>query len=246
MKLHIFLDIDGCLINSKGEFTINPDLIKSKIRELEKKGFVCGINSNRGLNELLVFAKTIGANGPIISERGAQIYWGKKCRSKEFTQKIDFPMFNGKLVSIGNFKNDKHNKYSDGVFIDKERRYNLSLYCRKNGDCDFTKAEELVKELKKKFPKNKTYSTPKAQVWSFNDSINKGTALKGYKKNILPAKIAMIGHDSGDLEALKEADISLLTNNHSLDLEVDFIAKSSYTEGVLECLNYLLEEYNDY
>lgn len=76
----IFLDIDGTLIqeNQKPNTTRLPRVIK----ELSRKGFLFGLNSNRSIEDVLPIYTQFGLNGPLVLENG--IYFKKSPQKKNF------------------------------------------------------------------------------------------------------------------------------------------------------------------
>lgn len=68
----VFLDIDGTLLDAT--YTSNDPTLAAYIEELQREGFIFGLNSNRSLEDILPIAKQFSIDGPLIGENGVFSY----------------------------------------------------------------------------------------------------------------------------------------------------------------------------
>ena len=66
----VFIDLDGTLLNSKGEIT---EYTKNTLLEAQKRGIKVVLSSGRVSTSTMQFARQIGLNGYIISGNGSVI-----------------------------------------------------------------------------------------------------------------------------------------------------------------------------
>lgn len=82
IKKIVFLDVDGTLINSyKGP---NSKNFTSTFEEIQQKGVLLSLNSNRSIEDLLPIIKQFKIKGPIVVENGAYIYFPQNGIVHEF------------------------------------------------------------------------------------------------------------------------------------------------------------------
>ncbi|MDE5586959.1 MAG: HAD-IIB family hydrolase, partial [Bacilli bacterium] len=71
MKKYIFIDIDGTLLNSKGEVT---EETKDAIEKAQKEGYQIVLCTGRSIRHTLRFQKKCQASSYLIVCSGGQIY----------------------------------------------------------------------------------------------------------------------------------------------------------------------------
>ncbi len=227
MSYVVLSDIDGCIIDGKGQMNENMDELVSAIRALKSEGHIFGLNSNRGLTDIMKFEFAEEAD-LIIAEAGAFMAWS--VRELEYAKKIDFQHPDVQKARIEDVKN---RILQDGCYMDVERAYGVSIYCLKKGKPDIGSAQRLEAVLKKQHPKNLTWSKENGHVWSLSSECDKASAFEDIK-NYARMDIVMIGHDEGDRKAFEKSDICLCPRNTTL--EANYISDHEYTRGVIDCL----------
>ena len=91
----LFIDLDGTLLNSKGEIT---SYTKKIIKEAKEKGLYVILCSGRSNNDVIEKSKTVNASPIVISNNGALIF-NYELNTKIYESKIEL----NTLVDIWNF-----------------------------------------------------------------------------------------------------------------------------------------------
>lgn len=263
-KILIFLDIDGTLIkpNQKPNSKQLPDVIK----KMAAKGFLFGLNSNRSLQDVLHIYKQFQLNGPIILENG--VYFKKNDRSRkiflikhplrfrsitkqtlhEFIQKFNIKckFILGDTVKL--IKSNKLNSIPLAIIANGFREYTGSVHIYQYGKRDTKLSIKLNDFLKNYFAKQKlnmSVEMPRSfgNVVFWPKEINKGKAMKMVKKYYKKYEFIMIGDDLADLKTLKEIKYFFAVGNaqDEVKAKADFIANQKYTKGVIEAIEYLMD-----
>lgn len=265
MKTLFFLDIDGTLIleNQRPNTNELQQFIK-KFRNSNKVLF--GLNSNRPIQDLIPIYKQFNLNGPIIVENG--IYFKKSLHDKPIFLVNNPPQALPKIVkkiirsycvssqkpilfkvtdTVKFFKRSKKIK-SRMILMDKFRRYTASLHALNNGKRDRQLAKKIKKYLDRFviFKKNKIeikVSEVFSNILLQTTLINKGRALKKIRQFYQNYQFIMIGDDENDLSVVNNVDkIAAVSNaTKKFKSQANFIAKKSYTKGVLEIIKYYLK-----
>jgi len=232
----VFMDIDGCILDQSGECNASIEELVRKIKEEEEKGFIFGLNSNRGEEDLKIIQKMLDLEGPLIVENGAAILFREKY---EYAQHLKAPE-NYIPIVISNLK--KTSEYKSGIFYDSRRAYTFSIYCINKGKPDLKTAVNVKKELEKIYPRHKVWIKPnKGHIWCIDPNVNKGTAISEFIK-IYNARVAMIGHDHADIPALAKAHMSAVPANCSGGISAHYKSRLSYTKGVIDCITNICKQ----
>ena len=115
----------------------------------------------------------------------------------------------------------------------------MSAYCLSNGKADLKMARKLEREIRRQYPNHLTWVKDNGHLWCLPLGLDKGTALKEFTR-LYGGDVVMIGHDSSDIPALRAASLSLAPANAVLDINVDYISPYPYTEGIVDCLEYVM------
>jgi len=232
----VFMDIDGCILDQNGQFNAPIGELVRKIKEEEEKGFIFGLNSNRGEEDLRRIQKMLDFEGPMIIENGAAILFREK---HEYAQHLKAPEHYIPIV-ISNLK--KNLEHKSGIFYDSRRLYTLSIYCINKGNPNLKTAFNVKKELEKIYPQHKVWiKPPSGHIWCMDQNTNKGTAISEFI-NVYNARVAMIGHDYADIPALAKAHVSAVPANCTDGISAHYKSRLSYTKGVIDCITYICKQ----
>jgi len=260
-KTLIFLDIDGTLI--KPDQTINDRRLPSSIRRLSKRGFLFGLNSNRSLEDVLPIYRRFHLNGPIVLENGTYFIFRKKKVFLIKNQKHITPRFvEGLLRSfVKQNKLDAVISVNDSVKVlassttnttpllflaNKYRKFTGSIHILRYGKRDRVLAQKLVSFIKRKFRRDKldftvTRTETFGNVIFYPKQSSKGLALQRLKKYYRNYHFYMIGDELSDFKAIHPIGSFFTVGNAAPKVKkvAQYIAKDTYTKGVVETLSYL-------
>lgn len=264
MKLLIFLDIDGTLIQPNQK--PNTNKLPSLIKRLSHKGVLFALNSNRSLEDVEPIYKKFSLNGPMILENG--VYFIDKGKhkmlirdAKSIRQRVT------KIVKDFTVENDLKCKVlctdtvriirSAGlkknpliILINSYRKYTASIHIYRYGIHDRELAQKLTKYIRKQFLHEKDdflVESPKSfgNVVVFPKGADKGKALKKIKEYYPGYEFYMIGDDLADLKTMREIKSFFAVGNAQQEVrkKASYISPFTYTEGVVDILEYLAKFY---
>ncbi len=215
----IFLDIDGTLLG-KDQKSNEPEL-PGLIRQLARRGFQFGLNSNRAYEDVLPIIKAFHLTGPFVLENGAYILPALD-KKKIFTKRMpaDIPSRvkrslsavinakfpDAKLVYADTVKLIKKGNWPQGVwfFANRNRKFSASIHNRVNGRPSFPLAVRIAKELNAHFrirqPDLKAVANRHGGTVTIEvRGVHKGSSL-GMVRRLYPGTpLIAIGDGEGDI-----------------------------------------------
>jgi len=231
---------------------------------MSKTGMLFGLNSNRSFQDIKKIYKKFRLNGPVILENG--VYFKKNIESKkifliknplrlkrfsaqiikEFIKKhgIDCEFFFGDTVKF--IKSKKVKIAPLAILVNGFRDYTGSVHIYQYGKRDLIIAKKLSNFLKNYFKKHKFNLAVECtksfgNVIFYPKKIDKRKALQKIKKYYNDYDFVMIGDDLADVMVRNEVKYFFAVGNaqEQVKAKADFVAKQTYTKGVIEILNYL-------
>lgn len=265
VKLDVFLDIDGCLINSNYEFTAPLAELRARVNKYSAN-MNLNINSNRSLQNILDICNKLNFNGLLVYENGQGIFdpirnidfdsVGIAINRKELIDKllkisdeVSFISTDELLRNPQGFSSLK----SKVIFCEKTRNFTATIYPRIIQDRVPIINLEFLKEtedfLMKKYGLG--YNVRSSNVYG-NVILTPHGALKSnpMQKIAKGNLIASFGDEFADTFMFKESTPTLIGCPANASDEVkDFVNKNgglvsnaTYTAGVLNFLDYLNEK----
>lgn len=265
MKLLFFLDIDGTLILEDQK--PNTKKLQQFIKNFkDNKNVLFGLNSNRSIEDLRPIYEEFNLNGPVIVENGicfrkringkifflANIFFNSlpkiiEKELKSFCKSYKEPVY-FKVVDTVKALKTVRKKSGKIILMNKFRKYTASIHVFNNRKRDGRFAKEIKEYLEEKIDcKKMNLEIKMSEVFSNilvqTSLIDKGRALKKMRQFYPDYEFIMIGDDEGDLNAINNVDYIAAVSNAVPKLKkiANMIAKKSYTQGVLEIVEYYLK-----
>lgn len=264
MKLLIFLDIDGTLIQPNQK--PNTNKLPSLIKRLSRKGILFALNSNRSLEDVEPIYKKFSLNGPMILENGVYFIDNGKRKilikdAKSIRQRItrivkDFTVENDLKCevlctdTVRVIKSVGLKKNPFVILVNSYRKYTASIHIYRYGVHDRELAKKLTGYMKRYF-RTEELSLHVESPASFGNIVvfpkgaDKGKALKEIKKYYPGYVFYMIGDDLADLKTLREIKSFFAVGNAQQEVQkkASYTSSFTYTEGVVDILEYLAKFY---
>ncbi len=257
----IFLDIDGTLLD-KNQKSNAPGL-PSLIRQLARRGFQFGLNSNRAYEDVLPIIKAFHLTGPFVLENGAYILPALD-KKKIFTKRMPadipsrvkrslsavmsakFPA--AKLVYADTVQLIKKGNWPQGIwfFANRNRKFSASIHNRVNGRPSFPLAVWIAKELNAHFrirqPDLKAIANRHGGTVTIEvKGVHKGSSLRMVRQLYPGTPLVAIGDGEGDIVLRPYVDGLYAVRNAIPQLKKvsDGIATRPLARGVVEILKTL-------
>jgi hydroxymethylpyrimidine pyrophosphatase-like HAD family hydrolase len=243
----IFIDLNDTLIDDNG-LTVSVDELKTAISKAHKKGWEIGICSDSPEAPLKKWARDHGINGSVIYENGQSVLqenldsnnikkivlaWTKD-NSVEILSEAIAPEFGGKI--IGN-----------GIAFGLRRNFSVSIFCQKNNLPNLLLSEKLGNYLKEELKNNCVEISPENGFIGIHASDYrqmKGKALRAIGWSLYKEKKEcwMLGNSVSDItQAPALCGFGAVGNaSDQAKKMADIIAKSSYTQGVIELIEKII------
>jgi len=255
------VDIDGTLLNSKGEIT--PRTVKA-IRNGVEKGLIFTIATGRPIQGVEYLNDILGLDLPYITYNGAmavlgksrKILWEQKLSPRDardiinIGQKFDVSMMIWKdnCLYVNRF-DEKSEKYRSQSRV-KPVIYNDVNEITENGVTkilwyeDQDKLEKYLKELGNYLSGNVTYFTSLPYFLEFVDKrASKAIALEklGQYFNIKQSEIIAVGDGFNDISMIEYAGLGVaMGNSHeTIKQKADFVTLSNDNDGIA----YVIEKF---
>ncbi len=257
----IVLDVDGCLVEKLNRYTVPEDILLSRFEEVKNKRATININSNRPLSGIIPVYLELSFNGAIIAENGAIYYHPleietftslEDCFDRNLLdsvlKKSGYKVVYNNIVEIFSSPKEVAERFSEGekiVFADDDRTYNMALFPRKvkNGELTwlFDDLEGLCNSLKSSFNNFNVSGRSLFCGVSVEPSIlSKALFMGRFEK-----PVASFGDTMQDWSMMQVSDYIGCPANSQDKLKDKvrgangFISEKSYTEGVVDFLDYL-------
>ena len=239
----VCIDMDGTLLNSKGEVTKEN---KEALQRAQEKGVHIALTTGRIYQSAKGFNKQIGLNGPIISANGtyiglpnqAQPFYYKgftydevitfyQC-AKKYPVEIHFSTIKGILCDVRVKSTEDYHNTLNNMLPEKER-FEIAYV----GDFDnafkvyegqilkafcMAEAKEVLKQLKEELLKLDLYEV--SSSWDNNIEIMPKGIDKGYGVcklaellNISREEVVCIGDNENDLSMIQYAGLGIAMGN---------------------------------
>lgn len=253
----IAADMDGTLLNSKGE--LSPRFFPL-LQKLQTNGIQFAVASGRQYYNLLSFFEDYKDSLIFINENGSFVVKGTKSiftneiPEQEYTSvsKIVHSIQGAHLILCG-----IHGAYIETAnpqIFEKAKMYFKRLtmvssaldIAKKDVICKLAIYDEIDAEtnaypvLKQLPPQFATYLSGKIWVDVMHAEVNKGAAIQMLQKrlNILPEETMVFGDYLNDYEMMQTAKYSFAMANAHPDLKKisNFTAKSNDEDGVVEAI----------
>lgn len=268
-KKVVFLDVDGTLINEKGEI---PKTAQDAIRRAIKNGHKMVVCSGRSLFQMqknlleLGFSGIIGSAGAFVIVDGQEIYHAyieeaQRKKAAEFLEKNNiiyyFQIDNGSVISAENKKRvyeygaEKLNVNLDylepllGTFYVQEQVWDNEKEEKIIYFDSMLSVEELNQELQPYF-EAVVMSMPGANA-SCGEigiaGINKATAMKIYLEHVGVSRenCIAVGDGPNDLQMMEYAGVSVAMGNalESVKERADFVTTHIDDDGIVKAFEKL-------
>jgi len=263
-KIIVFFDIDGTLI--RPDQTPNDKRLPQLVKELSKRGFLFGLNSNRSLEDALPIYKQFCLNGPLVLENGVySIRGGRRTFLIKNPERIQRRFVEALLRafigqrgltaavavtdSVRVLTSPKTSRIPLLFLANGYRKYTGSIHVLRYGVRDRALAKKLASFLRGVFRSRKldfVVECPRAfgNVTFYPAGAGKGLALRRLRQRYPGYRVYMVGDDVGDLMMLRHADAFFAVDNAAPQAKrkARYVARGTYTKGVVEVLNYLAKQ----
>jgi len=262
MKNVVMIDLDGVVLNENYKTTKE---IHSTIKKLENSALVVP-NSDTPINRLKrLFLDSVGLTPEVtIGEKGAIIdFFGTifltRCVPQiyEYRKEVvkTFNKIGGKVLeSEYPIHAKRYQKFSPGekiIIVDNSRQASISIFFFKAGNtgnlevdnkwtefCSGILSQIDLPEGLDEYEYNYKYGV------AISNAINSSKTLgvQFLKKELDPANYFMIGDSASDIiQDNKVLHLAVGNADDDLILVSDFVANKKYTEGLEECLEWILK-----
>jgi hydroxymethylpyrimidine pyrophosphatase-like HAD family hydrolase len=226
MQRIAFIDVDRTLINE--EYRLTDPQLRDVIAQKQSEGWQIGLNSDSPLRTLNYWAQHLGLNGPIISERGAEVLFPEDDARIVFTRSgaairelrrhliakcLDLPetefVCGDALAFIRSVKVLPYTLASTLIAYNGLRRYSILFFVRKiapqSGDLllDTALLREVVRNIDADLAASELVaegrSDPDYSVFSRSPSdVTKGSAVLQVSRECHVDRMVMIGDSMSD------------------------------------------------
>ncbi len=254
----VVTDIDGTIYSEKQGLTDN---VKACMQNLIKNGIHVAIATGRTYASAKYIADEIGIECPLICYQGGLIntYDGKILDVKYLPQDIA-----RKIVTELRNRNIHMNIYiEDVLYVENDNDY-IKAYVGNKGidyfkvnsfdDLDFSKLnkilaidnnpqliEDLIKELKTKYPEIYVVKSTDTFCEIANKEATKGNAIKflANKLGFTEKEVLAIGDQNNDIEMVKTAGIGVAMGNGTEEIKAkaNYITDTVDNEGFVKAIN---------
>lgn len=267
-KKVVFLDVDGTLVNEKGEIPKTAQYALQKAKENGHKLVVCSGRSLFQMQESLLalgFSGIIGSAGAFVIADGQEIYHAyideeHRKKATEFLEKHNviyyFQIDNGSVISAEN----KKRVYEYGAKLNMDPAYLeplLGTFYVQEQVWDNEKEEKIiyfdsplsVEELNQEL--QPYFEAVVMSMPGANDScgeigiagINKATAMKIYLEHVgvTSENCIAVGDGPNDLQMMEYAGVSVAMGNalDSVKERADFVTAHIDEDGILKAFEKL-------
>ncbi|MDO9231734.1 MAG: HAD hydrolase family protein [bacterium] len=243
----IFIDLNDTFIDNNN-LTVSAEELKTAISKAQEKGWEIGLCSDSPEEPLKKWAVEHGINGPVIYENGQPVLQEKldtknikkiigdwaKDNAIEILPETIAPEFGGKICG-------------DGIALGYGRKYSISIFCWKDNSPNAFLTEALGNYLNKNLMELDIDCAPEYGFIGIHSSDYrkmKGKALRaiGWALHKENKECWMLGNSVSDATQAPAlcgfgsvANASDQTKNMA-----DIIAKSSFTQGVIELIEKII------
>ena len=261
-EIDVFLDIDGCLINQRYEFTSSLDKLRLAAKQISDKARI-NLNSNRSLPSILKIWERVLFNGLLIYENGIGTYnpitkEGDSFGQSEFDRDSLLSILNGvaegfDFISTDELVREPKKFVSDiasKIYFEETRKFTLTAYPRlfKN-NIPFIDPEYIT-EVKKRFESafSNSYNIRTSDSYGNIILVPKNAIKSNPMRRISRgSNIASFGDELADTCMFDESSYGLCgCPGNSPELVKDFVKRQEgfvssedYTNGVIGFLEYL-------
>jgi len=256
------MDLDRTIIDES--YQITDKNIFGTLKDA-KRLMVIGLNSDTPIISLRQWRSylRIGHTGPLIAERGAILevqgkkHFVSKARFASFKKNVIQAVqeaFPGTKIALGDvtqmlIEKQKFLDCSKAVMINDYRECSFSCYLRVIDDSgqpviDHNWSDNVLRVIKNvvlPLHVDKPFYDPEYGIFIINaiDTIKSSGAKVLLSKNYHDYKLFMVGDSMSDY--LEEIAVHCAVNNakDAFKEKSSFVAKSKYTSGVIECINWI-------
>ncbi|MAF34232.1 hypothetical protein CMO91_00125 [Candidatus Woesearchaeota archaeon] len=260
MTVLVLLDIDGTLLNEHYHLTSKE--IYSTIEDLQRKGVVFCLNSNRSKEDLIPIYDHFKLNGCMIGENGAfSILDGKEhlyadqapvlklkqILPERLTAEVPGSVF--LFEDTVNFlKHDFRASAQVVLLANKFRKYTMSIHVRRNQDGHLAKDLDLTQQIadyikgiieEQDLSLRVAVSQAFGNVLVFPTTCDKGTTFAKVRDEFYnQATTCMISDDWADEPLINQVDHFYAVANAEdvVKAKAEKVATKPYTQGVVEIL----------
>lgn len=267
MYKFIALDIDGTLLNSKGEI---DKTTKEAIFEAQKRRALVTISTGRPIQGVTKYIQELKIDAPIITYNGAMIVdsvsndilYSKGLSRDDARQAIELGL--SRDISMVIWANNELyvNRIDDNVDQYKLLSGNIPIVVddyNKVIDLGITKVlwidtasniQKHMSEISKTISKTISYCTSKATYLEFFDiNVSKANALEFLSKeyDIKREEMIAIGDGYNDLSMIEYAGLGVAMGNaeSGVKAKADYITKSNDDNGIQEVIKKFILEGKD-
>lgn len=261
----LFFDLDKTLIDESYQIQ-NPDVIKS-MEELQRRGWILGLNSDTPISALKKWSELFGLEGPIIAEKGGIIMFDKhiyfdqqlqqefeKSRENIITAAKNIPnifVWEGDQVELLKQKEKlPQAALSTAILISNLRLLGISFHIRKvdaNGNLinDKEKFREITNILHSSYPNIENLEideNPEYGIVILSSSRN--SKREGVKKVMELASWINVGMVGDSITDYLGHDIAtqyaVANSSDEYKQKSNFLATQPYTNGVKEICDLII------
>lgn len=256
----VAVDIDGTLLNSKREITINT---KNSIKEAIKKGIIFSISTGRPLRTAKIFSEIIDEDIPMITCNGALVVTSRSLKTifeknltndqvKQIIEIID--SYHGTYI-LWSFNDLYFNKIDDYTINYQEMSKVKGILIDENHPIPYNKTAKIIwfdkNESLKEYQNNilkklkgVNYFTSQLTFLEFvNEDVSKALALEKLGKyySIKKEEMIAIGDGCNDLPMINYAGLGVAMDNSEQEIkdQADFVTLSNDDDGV----SYVIEKF---
>lgn len=255
----IVFDIDGCLLNTRYQYTIPFETLCGIIQRGKSEGMTFNINSNRSLSSMLKIYNELDFNGFLIGEGGAYLYDPNTDQTDSFTEnEVDrsalIDILNELTPNVAIVDTDEVIKrpqeyaedYTAGevvIFLEQSRKFTMTAYPRivQKGTLVFDQGllESIAIEMVPEF----TEYFLAANLRYGNILLSPKNLEKGSMFSRLPKPIASFGDTNQDISMFENSDFCGAPSNATENVKrrvfelKGFVSNKDYTAGAYEFIN---------
>ena len=261
----LFFDLDKTLIDKDYQLQ-NPDVINS-MAELQKRGWVLGLNSDTPVSALKNWGNILGLQGPIIAEKGGvvmfdeQIYFDKKIQEEFKKSRADIIEIAKKIPNIFIWEGDQVDllkrkeklpqaALSTAILISNLRLLGISFHIREvdiNGTLinNKEKFKNIISELRSSYPKTDDLEIDENPEYGIvilsSSKTNKRNGAKRVMELASWTNIGMVGDSISDYLG-DDIAVQYAVANSSPEYKQrsKFLATQSYSNGVKEICDLII------
>jgi len=262
----LFFDLDKTLIDK--DYQITDTRIIDSMGEMQVRGWVLGLNSDTPLSSLEIWSKRFGLKGPIIAEKGGVVMFNgemhfnrdlqetfRKSRNEilEMAKKLpnSFVWEGDQVELIRRGEKLPEAASSTAILISNLRKIGTSFHIRKvesDGKLinDRQTYDNTLNKLRGSYPKISNLEIDENPEYGIvilsSSEVNKRIGMMSVMKLASWTQIGMVGDSDSDFVGHDIAvQYAVANSKDNYKQKADFLAKGTYTTGVKEVCDLLLQ-----